>query len=66
MGKAKYPVKVDLSEEVYKKLQEIREHYGLNYDAETIRLCINDAYKIMKQREKILSVVAKDIEDTDK
>ena len=58
MGKARYPVKVDLAKEDYDKLQAIKKHYGLNTDAETMRLAINDAYKIMKQREKILAAAA--------
>ena len=65
MGKAKYPVKVDLSEADYNKLMAIKKHYGLNTDAETMRLAINDAYRIMKEREKILEAAAEKDEKKD-
>jgi len=66
MAKQKIHVKIELKPEEYDKLEEIKNHYGLKHDTEALRLSINDAYKIMKQREKILAAVAKDIEDNDK
>ncbi|MHA1353203.1 MAG: hypothetical protein ACTSPP_10500 [Candidatus Heimdallarchaeaceae archaeon] len=66
MVKAKYSVRAELTKEEYERLIAIKEHYGLQANTEALRLSINDAYKIMKQREKILAAVSKDIEDTDK
>ena len=39
----------------HKILEEIKDHYNLSYDTEVIRLALNDAHRIMKEREKILN-----------
>lgn len=55
----KISVKIEMREDEYKRLQEIKKHYNLSYDTEAIRLALGDAYKIMKERIKILSSYAK-------
>ena len=50
----KKPVKIELSEEELKKLEEIKEHYGVNTYTEALRICIADGYRIMKYREKMM------------
>ena len=59
MVKPRYPVKIDFNEEEYNQLRNFRKHYGLRHDTEAIRLALNDAYMIMEERKKIITVLAK-------
>lgn len=47
-------VKIQFTKEEYKMLQEIREHYNLRTNTETIRLAIKEAYRIFMKREEYL------------
>ena len=51
MVRARYPIKVDLAEEQYEILKKIKEHYGLDSFAETIRLTIKRAYDQIQKGE---------------
>jgi len=45
-------VKIQFTIDEYKILTEIKKHYNLRSDTETIRLAIGEAYKVIKYREK--------------
>lgn len=59
MAKPRFPVRIEFNEEEYENLKELRKHYGLRHDTEAIRLALNDAYMIMEERKKIITVLAK-------
>ncbi len=59
MPKAKYPVKLEMTEEELKIFMEIKEHYGIGSDAEVLRVALKTEHTIIKDRRKILLSVAK-------
>lgn len=50
-------VKALLKGESLRKFKYIKQHYGLDTDAEVIRLCINDSFKFVELREKALDEI---------
>jgi hypothetical protein len=54
----KYHLKIELGKEEFKMFSEIQEHYNIKNKTDVLRLCIKDAYRIMKRREQLLSDMA--------
>ena len=50
----KYHLKIELDEEEYNMFIAIQNHYAIKNKTDVLRLCIKDAYRVMKRREQML------------
>ncbi|NPD90336.1 MAG: hypothetical protein HGN29_16610 [Asgard group archaeon] len=50
----KIHLKIELSEEDFQMFSEIQTHYNIKNKTDVLRLCIKDAFRIMKRREQLL------------
>lgn len=50
----KIHLKIELSEEDFQMFSEIQNHYNIKNKTDVLRLCIKDAFRIMKRREQLL------------
>ncbi len=56
----KHHLKIELDDKEYQMFLEIQEHYAIKNKTDVLRLCIKDAYRIMKKREDILKAVSEE------
>ena len=47
----KHHIKIELEDELYKILQEIKERHGILHNTEGLRLCIKTAHKQLLKKE---------------
>ena len=59
MTKAAFHLEVELDDKDFKLFKEIQEHYNIKNNTDVVRLAIKDSHRIMLEREKILSGLAK-------
>lgn len=54
----KFHLKIELSNDEFDMFSEIQDHYNIKNKTDVLRLCIKDAYRIMKRREQLLKEMA--------
>ena len=54
----KHHLKIELDDEEYEMFIAIQNHYAIKNKTDVLRLCIKDAYRVMKRREQMLGEVA--------
>ena len=59
MTKTIFHLKVELDDKDFKLFKEIQEHYNIKNNTDVVRLAIKDSHRIMLEREKQLSGIAK-------
>ena len=55
---SKHHLKIELDDEEFEMFLEIQSHYNIKNKTDVLRLCIKDAYRIMRKREQLLSEMA--------
>lgn len=53
----KHHLKIELDKEEYEMFLDIQNHYAIKNKTDVLRLCIKDAYRVMKRREQMLGEV---------
>lgn len=64
MSRVNKQITLRLDDEFVEKLDRVKNHYGLKQDTEALRLCINDAIRIVEERERVAAAISKLPRDT--
>ena len=56
--KIRHHLKIELDGDEYDMFLEIQDHYNIKNKTDVLRLCIKDAYRIMKRREQMLDEIS--------
>ena len=56
--KIRHHLKIELDGDEMDMFLEIQDHYNIKNKTDVLRLCIKDAYRIMRRREQMLKEIS--------